>query len=61
MNNKNRLSTMTWGLLLPGCMFIGIGLGMAFADVKTGLFLGMGTGFLLAGILYSGLKKTNQE
>lgn len=47
----NKKSVSTWGFLLPGCMFAGIGIGFLLGDVKIGLFIGMGIGFLLAGFL----------
>lgn len=47
--NKNYVKT-SW-VILPGCMFIGIGLGFLLGKVQIGLFLGMGVGFLLTGLL----------
>jgi hypothetical protein len=37
--------------LLPGCMFIGIGIGFIFNAIPVGIMIGLGTGFLLMGII----------
>jgi hypothetical protein len=34
------------GLLLAGCLFIGLGLGIAFDFMPEALFLGLGIGFI---------------
>ena len=51
MKETNKISNKAWGVMIPGCMFVGLGLGYVFGSVATGLFIGMGIGFLLTGIL----------
>jgi hypothetical protein len=36
--------------LLPGCMFIGMGIGFIFNAIPVGLMIGLGVGFLATGI-----------
>jgi hypothetical protein len=49
--NKIKKSTISpWGVLLPGCMFLGMGLGYLAGSLKAGLLIGMGVGFALVGI-----------
>lgn len=50
MNETKKRTLSPWGVLLPGCMFLGMGLGYIFGSVKAGLLIGMGAGFLLVGI-----------
>jgi hypothetical protein len=38
------------GLLLVGCLFIGLGLGVAFDFMPEGLFFGLGAGFIVMAI-----------
>jgi hypothetical protein len=38
------------GLLLVGCLFIGLGLGIAFNFMPEGLFFGLGIGFIAMAI-----------
>jgi len=35
--------------LMPGCMFIGIGIGFIFNAIPVGLMIGLGVGLLLTG------------
>ena len=51
MKTSKNTSWMTSGLLLPGCMFIGMGIGMLFNATQIGLFIGMGVGFITIGII----------
>lgn len=37
------------GFILPGCMFIGMGIGFLFNAIPVGLMIGLGTGFLITG------------
>ena len=37
--------------LLPGCMFIGIGIGFIFDAIPVGIMIGLGVGLLLTGFL----------
>lgn len=49
-----KLEKTTWinsGVLLPGCMFIGMGIGMLFDATQIGLFIGMGVGFISIGLV----------
>jgi len=50
MNEIKNRSISPWGVFLPGCMFLGMGLGYVFGSVKAGLLIGMGAGFILVGI-----------
>jgi hypothetical protein len=38
------------GLLFVGCMFIGMGIGKYLNELPTGLFIGMGIGFVAMAI-----------
>ena len=38
------------GILFVGFMFIGFGLGFYFHQIPTGLFIGMGVGFVAMGL-----------
>jgi len=51
MKKPEKTSWMSSGLLLPGCMFIGMGIGMLFNVTHIGLFIGMGIGFVSIGII----------
>jgi len=53
--NKKRISTIG-GVLFIGCMFIGFGLGFYFNRVPTGLFIGMGVGFIAMGLTWAFMK-----
>ena len=49
-----KLKKTTWmnsSLLLPGCMFLGMGIGMLFNATQIGLFIGMGVGFISIGMI----------
>ena len=35
--------------LLPGCMFIGMGIGFIFNAIPVGLMIGLGVGFIATG------------
>ena len=62
MKKPEKTSWMNSSLLLPGCMFTGMGIGMLFNATPIGLFIGMGIGFISIGIvkLLSG-KESNQS
>jgi len=38
------------GLFIPGCMFVGLGIGMLFKNAGAGVLLGLGVGFIIWGI-----------
>ena len=52
MNEVKKRTISPWAVLLPGCMFLGMGMGYLFGSVKAGLLIGMGAGFILVGIFY---------
>lgn len=51
MEKHEKETWMSSGLILPGCMFVGMGLGMLFNVTHIGLFIGLGTGFIFIGIV----------
>jgi hypothetical protein len=54
MENQDKNNNIGWYLFV-GCMFIGIGIGMALGKAGIGTMIGMGVGFL-ASALYKGEK-----
>lgn len=54
-DKKNNTNAVT-GTIFIGCMFIGMGIGIAFGNTGVGMFIGMGVGFL-ASALYKSEKK----
>jgi hypothetical protein len=50
MNETKRKTISPWGVMLPGCMFVGMGLGYLAGSLKAGLLIGMGVGFVLVGL-----------
>ena len=50
MNETKKRTLSPWGVLLPGCMFLGMGLGYLAGSIQAGLLIGMGTGFILVGL-----------
>ena len=57
--NEKKMKEAGW-LFLPAFMMIGMGLGFLYGNVAIGLFIGMGTGFLVKAIL-SYRNSINQE
>ena len=51
MRKPEKTSWMNMSLLLPGCMFVGMGIGMLYNATQIRLFLGMGVGFISIGII----------
>jgi len=51
MDKKNKTSWMSSSMLLPGCMFVGMGIGMLYNALQIGLFIGMGVGFISIGLI----------
>ncbi len=51
MKKPEKTSWMNSSLLLPGCMFVGMGFGMLYNATHIGLFIGMGVGFISIGII----------
>jgi len=43
---KNKSCCPRSGLILPACLFIGIGVGMVFGHTGAGTLIGLGVGFL---------------
>ena len=46
MKKTEKKSWLGSGILLPGFMFLGIGIGVMLDEPQTGLFIGMGIGFI---------------
>lgn len=51
MEKSENSSWMNCGLLLPGYMFVGTGVGMLYNVTQIGLFIGMGIGFISTGLI----------
>ncbi len=49
------------GFLFVACMFIGMGIGMVFNSPGIGCLIGMGIGFIVMGLLMSGLLEFKTE
>ncbi len=47
MEKTNKMNPVNF--LMPGCMFIGIGIGFIFNAIPVGLMIGLGVGLLLTG------------
>lgn len=54
---KEEISNLSWYVFI-GCMFVGMGIGMAFGQTGTGVLIGMGVGFIAYAILK--FRKTNE-
>ena len=52
---EEKEGSQTGSYIFVGCMFIGMGIGMAFGNTGIGMFIGMGVGFL-ASALYKSVK-----
>ncbi len=50
-NGKPRGRWEVSGIFVPACAAIGMGIGSAFGHLSVGLFIGVGVGFLLMGIV----------
>ncbi|KKB34169.1 hypothetical protein [Bacillus thermotolerans] len=50
-------------LLIPGGLFIGMGLGLIFNNVAAGVFLGLGTGFIFStlAVLFNKKRERSQS
>lgn len=56
MDEQNKKKSTIGGIIFTGCMFIGLGLGLHYGVVTTGLFIGMGTGFIAMGLVWAFLR-----
>jgi len=59
MDIANKSSWMNYSLILPGCMFVGMGIGFLFNVLQVGLFIGMGIGFISIGLIKLFKKDSN--
>ncbi len=41
------------GVIFAGCMFLGMGIGHYLGAKQTGMYIGMGAGFLLMGVTWA--------
>ena len=46
MSNQQKNSSNISGIVVGGCMFIGLGIGLLTKHTSTGLFIGLGVGLL---------------
>jgi hypothetical protein len=53
MENQEKNNNKIGGYLFVGCMFIGIGIGMALDKAGIGTMVGMGFGFIAAAVYKS--------
>lgn len=49
-NEAKKEAQKVGGLLFVGCMFIGMAAGWYFGNMKTGMFGGMGLGFIMMAV-----------
>ncbi len=61
MSTSSRVHKHLGGLVFVACMFIGMGIGLLFGRSGAGCLIGMGVGFLLMGLLMSGILKVRTE
>lgn len=54
---KESKSDTAGGLVFVGCIMLGLGIGLYYGNAAVGLFLGLGTGFILFGILKAMMKQ----
>jgi hypothetical protein len=59
MDKTNKTKAISF--LVPGCMFIGIGIGFIFNAIAVGVMIGLGTGLLLTGIIEIFNKKESEN
>ena len=57
MDEKKQNSSTIAGVVFVGCIFIGLGLGLLYNATATGILLGMGTGFIAMGVIWSYFKQ----
>ena len=53
MDKKNQNSSTIAGVVLVGCMFIGLGIGMLYHITAIGIIIGLGVGFIGMGIVWA--------
>ena len=51
-DNPSAQSWKAGSILFVGCMFLGIGIGRWLGSFLTGLYIGMGVGFLVMGTIH---------
>jgi hypothetical protein len=59
MEKTNKMNPVSF--LIPGCLFIGMGIGFIFNAIPIGLLIGLGTGLLLTGFLVMYQKKESND
>jgi len=53
MDDKMKNSSAIGGVIMVGCMFVGLGLGMYYHHIAEGLFIGLGAGFVAMGVVWA--------
>ncbi len=61
MESKKNNSSTVGGVVLVGCMFIGIGLGMLYHQTAIGVMIGLGVGFIGMGLVWAIMREKDSS